>query len=177
MPRPRPSRDPCDCRDCLEGDEVAAAAARGVGFLDGVVVDEKEGPSSAKKNLTSSTAASSSSSAPLTGTRAARQDPPPRALLLLCDGMLRGLIKEATASSAGRRRSPGAEPGAEAEPGFSTFPHLDAVARGGAVGTLALRRSAETDDPRLRRHAALFQLLGAHLVSSLRYCRSPKGEI
>ena len=151
MPRPRPHRDPCDCRDCLEGDG-AAAAARGVGFLDGIVDDEKM-PSSSATVKTSTTP----SSPALTGTRAARQDPPPRALLLLCDGMLPDLIEEAaaaTGSSSSSRSS-------------SVFPHLDAVARGGAVGTLALRKEAEAGaeaeaayDPRLRRHAALFRCWG-----------------
>ena len=143
---------------------------RGVGFLDGIV---------AKKSSTSTSPSTTSSSA-LTGTRAARQDPPPRALLLLCDGMLPGLIAEA------REREEGEDLGSEsASPSSSSsctfLRHLDAVARGGAVGTLALREAAageaEADDPRLRRHAALFQLLGAHLVRVLIMFLNRRGKV
>lgn len=126
---------------------------RGVGFLDGIVAKSSTSTSA------SASAASASSALP-TGSRAARQDPPPRTLLLLCDGMLPGLIAEA--------RERGAAGEEEEEPGSSSplLRHIDAVARGGAVGTLALRGGKEAgDDPRLRRHPALFQLLGAHLVS------------
>lgn len=157
MPRPRPRRDPCDCRDCLEDGEIGAATAAalqqggGIGFLDGIV--DKEEPSATTSTSTSTPA--------LTGTRAARQDPPPRALVLLCDGMLSGLIDDSIERSRAESVSEAACSSS------SSFPHLDAVARGGAVGTLALRSTtgAEADDPRLIRHAALFQLLGAHLVS------------
>ena len=130
----------------------------GVGFLDGIVAK-------------SSTSTSTASASALTGSRAARQDPPPRALLLLCDGMLPGLIAEVLSREGGAGGDPGSGEGSSptssssSSGGSPLLRHVDAVARGGAVGTLALRRAAEADDPRLRRHAALFQLLGAHLVS------------
>ncbi len=132
------------------------ALQKGVGLLDGIV-DVEEEPSK-----TSTSTPSTPSTSTLSGTRAARQDPPPRALVLLCDGMLSGLIEDARERAEKERSESGSE--ASSSSSFSTFPHLDAVARGGAVGTLALRKRPESVGPR-RRHEALYQLLGAHLVS------------